>query len=46
MGSFHAVFARPEQARTALARLASDGVSSDDIEMRSSAPLDHHLLPH
>jgi hypothetical protein len=46
MGSFHAVFDRPEQARAALAQLASDGVSADDIEMRSSAPLDHHLVPH
>jgi hypothetical protein len=44
-GRTHAAFASPYDLRDALKRLAADGVSSKDIEIRSSAPLDHDVFP-
>lgn len=36
----HAVFATPSDARDALRKLAEEGVRADDVEVRSSAPLE------
>jgi hypothetical protein len=44
-GRLHAVFESPYEVRDALARLAQDGVKARDIEIRSSAPLDHDVFP-
>ena len=44
-GRTHAAFASPYDVRDALKRLAADGVASRDIEIRSSAPLDHDVFP-
>jgi hypothetical protein len=41
----HAVFASPYDVRDALERLAMDGVGPRDVEIRSSAPLDHDVFP-
>ena len=43
--SLHAVFASSDEVRDALAILARDGVTADDIEIRSSVPLEHDLVP-
>lgn len=43
-GRLHAVFASPYDVRDALERLALDGVSPTDVEVRSSAPLDHDVF--
>jgi hypothetical protein len=44
-GRLHAAFASPYDLRDALRRLAADGVAPRDIEVRSSAPLDHDVFP-
>jgi hypothetical protein len=41
----HAAFLSPYDVRDALDRLEQDGVSTADIEIRSSAPLDHDVFP-
>jgi len=41
----HAVFQSPYDVRDALERLHADGVANTDIEIRSSAPLDHDVFP-
>ena len=41
----HAAFESPADARQALNRLGQDGVSADDIEVRSSVPLEHDIVP-
>lgn len=45
-GRLHAVFASPYDVRDALERLRADGVTDKDIEIRSSAPLDHDVFPY
>jgi hypothetical protein len=45
-GRTHAVFVSPYDVRDALDRLEQDGVATSDIEVRSSAPLDHDVFPH
>jgi len=45
MARLHAVFASPYDVRDALERLESDGVTNRDVEIRSSAPLDHDVFP-
>ena len=45
MSRMHAVFASPYDVRDALERLESDGFTTNDIEIRSSAPLDHDVFP-
>lgn len=44
-GRLHAVFESPYDVRDALERLHADGVTDKDIEVRSSAPLDHDVFP-
>ncbi len=44
-GRMHAAFVSPYDVRDALERLAEDGVDREDIEIRSSAPLDHDVFP-
>lgn len=44
-GRVHAVFDSPYDVRDALERLESDGFTHADIEIRSSAPLDHDVFP-
>jgi hypothetical protein len=44
-GRLHAVFASPYDVRDALEVLGRDGVQRKDIEVRSSAPLDHDVFP-
>ena len=41
----HAAFVSPYDVRDALDRLEQDGISKDDVEIRSSAPLDHDVFP-
>jgi hypothetical protein len=41
----HAAFESPYDVRDALTRLAAEGVADADIEVRSSAPLDHDVFP-
>lgn len=45
MTRMHAVFGSPYDVRAALERLESDGFTRADIEIRSSAPLDHDVFP-
>ena len=45
MSRMHAVFASPYDVRAALERLESDGFTRSDVEIRSSAPLDHDVFP-
>lgn len=45
MGTLHAAFATPEEVRSALRRLGEDGVAPEDIEVRSSVPLEHDIMP-
>jgi len=42
----HAAFESQAGARDALDQLTRDGVAAEDIEVRSSAPLDDDLIPH
>lgn len=44
-GRLHAAFSTSAQARQALNRLSQDGVAPTDIEIRSSVPLEHDLVP-
>jgi len=44
-GRTHAVFVSPYDVRDALERLEQDGFATDDVEIRSSAPLDHDVFP-
>ena len=44
-GRMHAAFASPYDVRNALKRLTADGVAARDVEVRSSAPLDHDVFP-
>lgn len=44
-GKLHAAFESPYDVRDALHRLAQDGVTPQEIEIRSSAPLDHDVFP-
>jgi hypothetical protein len=41
----HAVFSSESDVRDALDRLAEAGIGADDIELRSSIPLGHDVLP-
>lgn len=45
IGRTHAVFVSPYDVRDALDRLEQDGIATKDIEIRSSAPLDHDVFP-
>jgi hypothetical protein len=44
-GRLHAVFVRSADARSALQRLSQDGVKPEDVEVRSSVPLEHDVAP-
>jgi len=44
-GRLHAAFATSSDARAALNRLGQDGVAPGDIEIRSSVPLEHDVVP-
>jgi len=44
-GRMHAAFVSPYDVRDALERLEQDGVATKDVEIRSSAPLDHDIFP-
>jgi hypothetical protein len=44
-GRTHAAFVSPYDVRDALDRLEQDGVPTQDVEIRSSAPLDHDVFP-
>lgn len=44
-GRMHAAFSTSIQARQAINRLSQDGVAPADIEIRSSVPLEHDLVP-
>ena len=44
-GRIHAAFESPYDVRDALERLHKDGFTDRDIEVRSSAPLDHDIFP-
>lgn len=44
-GRLHAAFARSADARAALQRLAQDGVQPENVEVRSSVPLEHDVVP-
>ena len=44
-GRLHAVFTTSADARTALNRLGQDGVTPDNVELRSSVPLEHDVVP-
>jgi hypothetical protein len=41
----HAAFRTSSEARLALNRLSQDGVAPQDIEVRSSVPLEHDIVP-
>jgi hypothetical protein len=41
----HAAFYTSVEARLALNRLGQDGVAPEDVEVRSSVPLEHDVLP-
>ena len=41
----HAAFGSYEDARRAIRRLEDDGVPAEDVEVRTSAPIDRELLP-
>jgi hypothetical protein len=44
-GRTHAAFVSPYDVRDALERLEQDGIAASDVEIRSSAPLDHDVFP-
>ena len=44
-GRLHAVFVRSADARAALHHLAQDGVPPEKVEVRSSVPLEHDVIP-
>ena len=44
-GRLHAAFSTSADARMALNRLGQDGVDAADIEVRSSVPLEHDVVP-
>jgi hypothetical protein len=41
----HAAFRTPAEARVALNRLGQDGVAPENVEVRSSVPLEHDVHP-
>ncbi len=41
----HAAFSTSADARVALNRLGQDGVAPENVEVRSSVPLEHDVLP-
>lgn len=45
MDRLHAAFRTSADARTALNRLGQDGVAPENIEVRSSVPLEHDIVP-
>jgi hypothetical protein len=45
MSRVHAAFLSPYDVREALERLEEDGIEAADVEIRSSAPLDHDVFP-
>jgi hypothetical protein len=44
-GRLHAAFATVSEVRAALNRLGQDGVKADAVEIRSSVPLEHDVVP-
>jgi hypothetical protein len=44
-GRLHAVFTTSADARVALNRLGQDGVGHENVEVRSSVPLEHDVIP-
>jgi hypothetical protein len=44
-GRLHAAFVRSADARAALQHLSQDGVNPEDVEVRSSVPLEHDVIP-
>jgi hypothetical protein len=44
-GRLHAAFATSAEVRAAVNRLAQDGVPASAIEIRSSVPLEHDIVP-
>jgi hypothetical protein len=44
-GRLHAAFATSAEVRVALNRLGQDGVAPDAVEIRSSVPLEHDIVP-
>jgi hypothetical protein len=44
-GRLHAAFTTTSEVRAALNRLGQDGVTPDDVEVRSSVPLEHDIVP-
>jgi Protein of unknown function (DUF3341) len=43
-GRLHAVFVRSADAKAALERLGEDGVAPENVEVRSSVPLEHDVI--
>jgi hypothetical protein len=44
-GILHAAFRTSAEARVALNRLGQDGVAAENVEIRSSVPLEHDMVP-
>jgi hypothetical protein len=44
-GTLHAAFRTSGEARVALNRLGQDGVAPENVEIRSSVPLEHDMVP-
>jgi len=44
-GRMHAAFRTSAEARVALNRLGQDGVAAENVEIRSSVPLEHDMVP-
>ena len=44
-GLLHAAFRTSAEARVALNRLGQDGVAAENVEVRSSVPLEHDVVP-
>ncbi len=44
-GILHAAFRTSAEARVALNRLGQDGVAPENVEIRSSVPLEHDIVP-
>ncbi len=44
-GLLHAAFRTSAEARVALNRLGQDGVAPENVEVRSSVPLEHDVIP-
>jgi hypothetical protein len=44
-GYLHAAFRTSAEARVALNRLGQDGVGAEKVEIRSSVPLEHDIVP-